>query len=382
MKKREVHFKECENNPKFLVDVSYAEAKNKYDQTKVKNYPGHEKYGLMKIAEDNFDEIALINVTDTHFFGDGFDNKRCTLAFDWINYTANARVVYGGDVFDIASLTGKTNPHQSVLNNASSIDLAASDNYIGKIASKTFCAIGGNHDAEYANRLRDTGISPLKLTMKHYGIPYFEYSALIRCKVGGHYYNLLFAHTGTGKNLLDGGAKYAQEFAARTGICIDALFLGHHHINAHTVTTYQYKNYDKNGKLLGVVNQKLEIFIDPSFQGTNEHFLSNNIDRPNTNAMATILSERANPYYSEKTKYTEKENLLVIKRFPILNENHDSYTIPALNYMNKMLDKKETLLEEIKEIMKSSKTKVKIEASTKMLSSLIRKNGGNNNARK
>lgn len=374
-KKSKHKFVKCKNNPKFLVDTAYIDAKTKYDQEKVTNYPGHEKFGFIKVIGDNFNEIAFVNITDPHFFGDGYDDQRCSLALDWVKNVANARAVYGGDVFDIASLSGKTDPHQSILNNADSIDLAGTDNYIGKIAEKTICGIGGNHDAAYANRLRDTGISPLKHVLEKFGIQYFEYSALIQMKIGEHNYNILLAHTGAGKNPLDGGYKYALEFSARTKIRIDALFLGHSHISAHGIFPCLHKHYDENGKLLGVIDHQIQVFVDPSFQGENEHFLSKNIDRPNTNAMVTVLSERANPFYNEKDN-RHNPYILCVKRFPILNENSNEYSLPALKYMIKMEDKSSQILQEVKEILNTREAKAKISASAGMLKSLARNKGG------
>ena len=374
-KKSKHKFVKCKNNPKFLVDTAFMDEKTKYDQEKVSNYPGHEKYGFMKVTGDNFSEIAFVNFTDPHFFGDGFDDERCSLALDWIRNVANARAVFGGDVFDIASLSGKTDPHQSILNNADSLDLAGSNAYIGKIADKTICGIGGNHDAAYANRLRDTGISPLKHVLEKFGIQYFEYSALIQMRIGEHNYNVLLAHTGAGRAPLDGGIKYALEFSSRTGIRIDALFLGHNHISAHGVFPCQYKNYDENGKLLGVLDHQIQVLVDPSFQGENEHFLSTNIDRPNTNACVTVLSERPNPFYnSEDNRSTPY--VLCVKRFPLLNENSNEYSLPAIKYMIQMEDKSPTILKEVKELLDTKEAKTKIHASTEMLKTLAKKTGG------
>ena len=374
-KKNKHKFVKCKNNPKFLVDTAFSERKAKYDQDRVSNYPGHEPYGFMKVTGDNFSEIAFVNITDPHFFGDGFDDERCTLALDWIKNVANARAVYGGDVFDIASLSGKTNPHQSILNNADSLDLAGSASYIGKIADKTICGIGGNHDAAYANRLRDTGISPLKHVLEKFGIQYFEYSALIQMKIGEHNYNILLAHTGASKHPIDGGIKYALEFSSRTGIRIDALFLGHNHINAHGVFPCQYKNYDEEGRLLGVLDHQIQILVDPSFQGSNEHFLSNNVDRPNTNAAVTVLSERPNPFYVENDN-RHSPYILCVKRFPLLNENSNEYSIPAAKYMARMEEQSPTILKEVKKILESKEARTNIRVSTDMLREFARKNGG------
>ena len=379
MAKKKDKLTACANNPNFLSSTSYVEEKTQYDLGKVKNYPGHQKYGLMKVVEDTFDEIAFINFTDPHFFGDGFNNERCSLALQWVEDVANARIVYGGDVFDIATLSGKTNPHQSILNNASSIDLATSKHYIGKIAEKTICGVGGNHDAAYANRLRDVGISPLKYALEKYGIQYFEYSAVIQIKVGEHYYNILLTHAGSGRNPLDGGAKFAIDFSLRTGIRIDALFLGHNHISAHRILPYQYKNYDEEGKLLGIIDHQIQIFVDPSFQGENEHFLSHNIDRSNSNAAVTILSERTNPYYKEGDN-KHLPHILSVKRFPLLNENSNEYTIPAQLYKERMPDKTKEIKNEVSQYLKNAGVKNRIDQAAGILNSLI-KRGGKNNGR-
>ena len=377
MGKKKFKLTACPNNPKFFSSRDYVEEKTKYDLEKVKNYPGHQKYGFMKVVEENFDEIAFVNLTDPHFFGDGFNNERCSLALDWIRDVANARAVYGGDVFDMATLSGKTNPHQSVLSNASSIDLATSSHYIGKIANKTICGVGGNHDAAYANRLRDVGISPLKYALEKYGIQYFEHSALIQIEVGEHYYNILVTHAGSGRNPLDGGAKFAVDFSLRTGIRVDALFLGHNHLSSHMILPYQYKNYDENGKLTGIIDHQIQIFIDPSFQGENEHFLSNNIDRSNTNAAVTILTECKNPYYKEGDTQ-QLPYILGIKRFPILKENSNEYTTPALLYKEKMADRTIQMNREIAKFLKEVDTKNRINQSAGIINALIKKGGTNN----
>lgn len=377
MSKKEIKLTKCKNNPNFYVDKEYINSKMEYDLDKVKNYPGHQRYGFMKIVEDSFEEIAFVNFADPHFFGDGFTEERCSLALDWIKDVANARVVYGGDVFDIASLSGKTNPHQSVLNNASSIDLASSEHYIGKIADKTICGVGGNHDAAYANRLRDTGISPLKYALEKFDIQYFEFNVLIQMKIGQHYYNILVTHAGRGSNPLDGGSKTVVDFINKTGIRVDALFLGHNHLSAHGVFNYPYKLYDDKGKLNSIIDHQIQIFVDPSFQGENEHFLSKNIYRSNTNGMVTVLSERPNPYYVEG----DKKNLpytLCVKRFPILNEHSNQYSMPAKLYREKMFHKIDLIEKEASEYLKQKNIKKKLNESTKILNTLIKKGGKNN----
>jgi hypothetical protein len=379
MSKKKYKLTVCQNNPNFFSSQDFVEQKLKYDLEMVKNYPGHQKYGFMKVVENNFDEIAFINLTDPHFFGDGFNDERCTLALDWIKGVANAKVVYGGDVFDMATLSGKTNPHQSVLNNASSIDLATSNHYIGKIASKTICGVGGNHDAAYANRLRDVGISPLKYALEKHGIQYFENNALIQIKVGEHYYNILLTHAGSGRNPLDGGAKFVKDFISRTGIKIDALFLGHSHVSAHCIYPYQYKFHDDNGKLLSIIDHQIQIFVDPSFQGENEHFLSKNIDRSSTNAMVTILAERENPYHTSEDK-KQFPYILEVKRFPLLKENSNEYTTPAKLYSEKMPDPNKKIHKEIDQIMKESDTKNRIHQATGIIRTVLKK-GGNHNGR-
>ncbi len=359
MSKKKYKLSTCKNNPNFLVSLDFLDQKLNYSKQKVNNYPGHQKFGFMKVNENNFEQIAFVNLTDTHFFGDGFDDERCTMAIDWINNVANARVVYGGDVFDMATLTGKTNAHQSVLNNADSIDLATSDLYIGKIASKTICGVGGNHDAAYANRLRDVGISPLKYALEKHNIQYFENNALIQIKVGTHYYNILLTHSGSAGKPLDGGAKVVKDFIARTGIRVDALFLGHSHVNENTIIPYQYMCHDENGKLVGIVDHQIHILVDPSFQGENEHFLSKNIDRSNTNATVTLLYERENPYYTKKDN-KQFPYILEIVRFPILKEKSNEYTDVALNYMKRMPDPTAKVEAEIEKIMQLKETKSKM----------------------
>ena len=374
MSKKKFKLSVCQNNPNFFASQDFVEQKMKYDLEIVKKYPGHQKYGFMRVVENNFDEIAFVNLTDPHFFGDGFNDERCTLALDWIKDVANARVVYGGDVFDMATLSGKTNPHQSVLNNASSIDLATSNHYIGKITSKTICGVGGNHDAAYANRLRDVGISPLKYALEKHGIQYFENNALIQIKVGEHYYNILLTHAGNGKNPLDGGTKFVKDFISRTGIRIDALFLGHSHVSAHCLFPFQYKNYDEDGKLAGIVDHQIQIFVDPSFQGENEHFLSKNIDRSNTNAMVTILAERSNPYYKEGDN-KQLPFVLEVKRFPLLKENLNEYTIPAMLYQKKMPDQTPTIEKEVGQIMKESETRNRLDQVNGLVNAIIKRGG-------
>ena len=170
---------------------------------------------------------------------------------------------------------------------------------------------------------------------------------------------------------------WVKDFIARTGIRIDALFLGHSHVNAHTIFPYQYKSYDENGKLTGIIDHQIQIFVDPSFQGENEHFLSKNIDRSSTNAMATILSERKNPYYIEG----DNKNLpyiLEVKRFPLLKENLNEYTIPAQLYQEKMPDQTPRISKEISELIKEPEIKNRIDQATGLVNAIIKKGGKNN----
>ena len=116
-------FIQCPNNSKFLVDATYQKDKEEYDQQKVEDYPGEQQYGTMVLQEDNFSQLALINLTDLHLFGDGFDYNRAKLAFKFIENTANAYVLLDGDIYDIATLTSKTNAHMSIMNNSDAIEI-------------------------------------------------------------------------------------------------------------------------------------------------------------------------------------------------------------------------------------------------------------------
>ena len=158
---------------------------------------------------------------------------------------------------------------------------------------------------------------------------------------------------------------------------VDALFLGHNHLSSHMILPYQYKNYDENGKLTGIIDHQIQIFIDPSFQGENEHFLSNNIDRSNTNAAVTILTECKNPYYKEGDTQ-QLPYILGIKRFPILKENSNEYTTPALLYKEKMADRTIQMNREIAKFLKEVDTKNRINQSAGIINALIKKGGTNN----
>ena len=193
-------------------------------------------------------------------------------------------------------------------------------------------------------------------------IRYFDYNLLLTTKIGKHDYNILVTHAGSGNNPLDGGYKFAAEFSARNKIPVDALELGHSHIAASSVRTYQYKKYDENDRLIGVYDHQLHIFISPSFQGQNQFFLSNNKDSANTNAMVTVLAEEPNPFYKPGVSNTEEEYILVPKVFPILNENSNTFSEPALEYLLKMSEDRETIQKEIEIIQESALIKAKINA--------------------
>jgi hypothetical protein len=53
MSKKKYKLTVCQNNPNFFSSQDFVEQKLKYDLEMVKNYPGHQKYGFMKVVENS-----------------------------------------------------------------------------------------------------------------------------------------------------------------------------------------------------------------------------------------------------------------------------------------------------------------------------------------
>lgn len=158
-------------------------------------------------------EAYIIPIGDLHFGDEAFQKKsyeKLKGYIQWVGERQNARVVLGGDIFNVATRASKTSPFNQRISATSEMDEVVS--LLEPIKSKIAGAIDGNHEA----RLQDyMDISLIQVLCSRLNVPYMGMSGVINFKVnkkkpnaGGmwneNYYGYFHHSTGGGSTI--GGA--------------------------------------------------------------------------------------------------------------------------------------------------------------------------------
>ncbi len=125
---------------------------------------------------------------------------------NWVKERPNARIFLNGDIFNVASRISKTDPFST-----NTAEYQEAIDIFKPYASQIIGATDGNHE----NRMMEMfGVSPTQYLCLALNIPYCQWSAIVRLKVGkrdkinGNRYHqnyfLYFHHTTGGGNTVGG----------------------------------------------------------------------------------------------------------------------------------------------------------------------------------
>lgn len=174
--------------------------------------------------------IGDLHRGDKHFSAYGLNKLKGYL--EWVKANKNARIFLMGDILNVASRSSKTNPFESD-NDEYAKALALFRPYASQIVG----AIGGNHESRM---YKEFGFNPLGPFCSELGIPFLNFSAALRIRVGlapkskGHkeeFYQTYwgYAHHGTGGGGTLGSALNRKVKLADIVQGMDFYMAGHDH---------------------------------------------------------------------------------------------------------------------------------------------------------
>jgi hypothetical protein len=192
----------------------------------------------LKLIEklDNFDKVYLVPLGDIHAGAKGVDVEKLRGYIDWIANEPHAYTFLMGDIFDVATVAGPTNPFKSEMNLNEAMRFIHDLFY--PIKDRILGAITGNHETRLE---RYAGFNPLEAFCDTMGIVYAGYSAVLRFRIGTHKIQgtthpnieyIFFAHHTTGGGSTIGGKLNRVQKLTQIFIGADAYIGGHNHSKA------------------------------------------------------------------------------------------------------------------------------------------------------
>ncbi len=322
----------------------------------------------IKIESAN-SHICLIPLYDIHMFGEGFNLKRFQLVCDYLMNVSNACSFIGGDWYDNANKDSKTNVFNSKTNVSQALD--GGEYLLSRIRDKILFILGGNHDAEFGDRVRANNISPAKESAKKIA-PYIPYNALLNIKLKDKEFSAFATHGSIAKDP-DALSKKTLKMCQRYGVVPDLIFSGH----VHTELTFRFlvsvPVTNRDGIVTGYKTKNVSVEVLPSFQGNNEYATSLGYNNDYTNAIAYDIAFEKNPCYTQSTQNTEFEYMLRVTKFPVLKKMSNEYTSFAKEYMEMYHEPdKEKLKEEIADKLEEDKMQKALTDFTDALNDLER----------
>lgn len=308
---------------------------------------------LVEYNEKIFSNVCIVPLFDLHIGGEGTKLKRIKMVIDFIQHTANAVCVFGGDLLDNATLNGATNAHTSKLNPNRALDLAVE--LFEPIKDKVLCVLAGNHDGESGGRNKDSNMAPAKQFAKRLGVKYAPFNALIKINIplknAKHhkkdkiaYY--VFATHGSGKTSSKAGTvdlafNKAISACASLGVSPDLILSGHFHSNVDGVKEVKVPKFNEKGEIVSEITKSIRIESTSSMQQENTYAVANGMDLEKANISAINICWLKNPYYYEKTSKNEWQFWGQSTKFPILRQNDNKFTRIASEYQAKYCETEE-----------------------------------------
>lgn len=170
--------------------------------------------------------IGDLHRGDKHFGERGLRKLKGYL--EWVREHENARIFLMGDILNVASRSSKTNPFES---NSDEYQLALE--LFKPYAKQIVGAISGNHESRM---YKEFGFNPLGPFCSELGIPFLNFSACLRIRVGKQpknagYYQMYwaYAHHGTGGGGTLGAALNRKVKLADIVQGMDFYMAGHDH---------------------------------------------------------------------------------------------------------------------------------------------------------
>ncbi len=340
--RKKTNFKQAPNNPNISVNVSYEEKEMKEVERRILSDAfDPEVVKVVKVTSPLFSEVALVVGGCWHFGGSGVNGVRAKKAVEWVQQTANAQIIFAGDTLDVAG--GVTKATHSKVRNQQALKYATQLLY--PIRHKIIAVLGGNHDAEWANRNLDNQADFAAALAGHLDVVYALYSLAFVFDLPSADYlrkRVDLAGIVTHMNGRGGGKaasaerteKVAIDRAAQLGHIIQLAFGAHYHANSSNEIIVEVPIYLKNGKLSGMQQVVIRTISESNLQENAQYAAANLFGDADSQVYFNVLKAVRNPLYkNSKASKTEQEYTLEVTRIPMFMQNSNQYTPEALEYM-------------------------------------------------
>lgn len=183
---------------------------------------GSLKFHTVKIpTTDN--AAYLVPIGDIHLGSTSFSKRGLDLLegyLKWVKERKNARIVFMGDLFDVATRASATSPFES-----SASEYGRARELFKPYASKISFAIRGNHCQRLLNY---AGYDPMERFCSELDIPYAGLSAVARFEIGSEIYSGYFHHSTGGGGTLGSALNRAVKLQDIVQ-GVDFYCIGHNH---------------------------------------------------------------------------------------------------------------------------------------------------------
>jgi hypothetical protein len=124
--------------------------------------------------------VDVMVLSDSHIGSKWFNTEKWQYAIDLARKT-KMRVLFDGDLLDVATITSKTPPWDQAMNLHDA--MAYARNSLEPIATQIDGAVGGNHGARL---YRFAGVDPEQEVWEQMQVPYMDASGVMQYRLGTH----------------------------------------------------------------------------------------------------------------------------------------------------------------------------------------------------
>ena len=369
-KKTEINYTQDTNTPQTMTDRTRLNEREQDIMYLVRDQKRDENPFVFKKTIAPNSHILFAPITDAHIAGSGFDAQRFELAIGEVSKCFNAKLSINGDAFDNANNDAdcKTNSMGNRVRPSEAPIYAYNVLKDSKIKSKILAVLGGNHDAEWGNRNKNSDMSLSRELARMLNVDYIPYAVIYSFPVltpDLHeilYQNYLCVHDAGG---IDDATRLADIVYDKFGVLLDGIFIEHLHKGQEGVYPMSVPVYNENGKRLGDRFHELFIGMGCTFQNSNTQYGAQRLFSNTTNLRAYDLCYEINPYYTEENKDFEPKYKARVTSFNVLSKTENKPSLTMEEYQKYYVLPEKSLKKEKYSNMSLSQISKEIEKTAK-----------------
>lgn len=369
-KKTEINYTQDTNTPQTRTDRTRLNEREQAIIDHVRDARRDEIPFVLKQTNTPNAHVLFVPVTDAHIAGAGFDAQRFEMAMNEVSKCFNAKLSINGDAFDNANNDAecRTNSMGNRVRPSEAPTYAYNVLKDPKIKSKILAVLGGNHDAEWGNRNKNSDMSLSRELAGMLRVDYIPYTVIYSFPVLTPdtkeimYQNYLCVHDA---GSIDQAMGLCDVVYSKMGILLDGVFIEHLHQGQEGIYTVSIPVYDQNGRRLGDKTHELFVGMGSTFQNSNTQYGAQNLFSNTTNLRVYDLKWEINPYYTEDNKHFEPKYKAMITSFNVLSPNEDKLSLAMKEYQKYYVLPEKSLNKEKYENMSLSQIAKQIEKGVK-----------------